>query len=146
MSWTKREVSANLVILGDAEGQVRKVGGLLAAIMPDPRYPDNRRYELVQKDGTSKTVAGSASINSQLGVGDAGKFVKLTFEGWGKSANGRFKEITVEVFEGEPTPEMLAWPRYKEVQDSQKRRPAGKAEPPPVEEPPIDDLDDDLPF
>lgn len=145
MGWSKREVSANLVILGDAEGQVTKVGGLLAGVVPDPRYPDNRRYELVQKDATSKVVAGSASINSQLGPADVGKFVKLTFEGWGKSANGRFKEITVEVYEGEATGEMKSWPRFAELQDGHRSKKAASAVPDP-EPPDEDETDDDLPF
>lgn len=149
MGWSKREVSANLVILGDAEGQVRKVGGLLAAVTPDPRYPDNRRYELVQKDATSKIVAGSASVNSQLGPGDVGKFVKLSFEGWGKSANGRFKTITVEVYEGEASGEMKSWPRFGELQDGHtptRTAPVAAQEPPIPEQATGDDDLDSLPF
>lgn len=144
MGWQKREVSANLVVIGDAEGNARKAGGLLVAVTKDPRYPDNRRYELVQKDGTSKSVAGSASINSQLGVDDVGKFVKLEFEGWGSSGNGKFKKITVEVHDGEsPSPEMKAWPRYSEFHGAGKATPAA-GDPEPVEPP--EDEDDDLPF
>lgn len=143
MGWSKREVSANLVILGDAEGNAKSVGGLLAGISPDPRYPDNRRYELVQKDGTSKSLAGSASINSQLGVGDVGKFVKLAFTGWGHSANGRFKEISVEVFEGEATDDMKKWPRWSEFQNGAKAKAPANVPPP---EQPAEDDDDDLPF
>ena len=143
MGWSKREVSANLVILGDAEGNVKSVGGLLAGISPDPRYPDNRRYELVQKDGSSKSLAGSASINSQLGVGDVGKFVKLAFTGWGHSANGRFKEISVEVFEGEATDDMKKWPRWSEFQNGAKAKVKASAEPLPPEP---SGEDDDLPF
>ena len=144
MGWTKREVSSNLVIIGDAEGQVRKVGGLLASITPDPRYPDNKRYELVQQDGTVKTLAGSASINSTVGVGDIGKFMKCTFLGWEPGKNGRFKNIQVDVYEGDPTPDMKKWPRFAELHGKAKAQVApngGEPEPePPVEE------DDDLPF
>lgn len=144
MGWSKREVSANLVILGDAEGNAKSVGGLLASITPDPRYPDNRRYELVQKDGTSRSLAGSASINSQIGVGDVGKFVKLAFTGWGHSSNGRFKEISVEVWDGAVTDEMKKWPRWAEFQNGAPKASA-KSEPPSTEQPPEEE-DDDLPF
>ena len=140
MSWTKREVSSNLVIIGDAEGQVRKVGGLLAGITPDPRYPDNKRYELVQQDGTVKTLAGSASINSTVGVADVGKFLKCTFLGWEAGKNGRFKKIDVEVYEGEATADMKKWPRFAELH-AKAGKPSGEPEP----EPPVED-DDDLPF
>ena len=144
MGWSKREVSANLVILGDAEGNVKSVGGLLANVSPDPRYPDNRRYELVQKDGTSKSLAGSASINSQLGIGDVGKFVKLSFTGWGHSSNGRFKEISVEVWEDAVTEDMKKWPRWAEFQNgATKAKASGE---PPTPEQPAEDDDDSLPF
>lgn len=142
MGWTKREVDTNLVILGDGEGNVKSAAGLLASVTKDPRYPDNRRYELVQKDGTSKSVAGSASINSQLGVGDVGKFVKLSFTGWGSSGNGKFKKIEVEVHDGEgATADMLAWPRYAELNGNGGIKATSQDKP---EETP--DEDDDLPF
>lgn len=135
MGWSKREVDTNLVILGDAEGNVRKVGGLLASVKADHRYPDNKRYELVQQDGTSKSLAGSAAINSQLGPEDVGKFIKLTFDGWGAGGNGKFKKITVEVFEGDVTPDMAKWPRYGEFHGT-------SGDPGPVQP----EGDDDLPF
>jgi len=149
MGWTKREASANLVILGDAEGHTRRVAGLLASVVPDPRYPDNRRYELVQQDGSSKVVAGSASINSQLGIGDVGKFVKLSFTGWERGRNGHYKVITVEVYEGEPSAPMQNWPRFAELrQPHAKPRPEQNLAfrgPDPEPEAPDDD-DDELPF
>ena len=144
MGWAKREVDTNLVILGDAEGNARKVGGLLAGIMPDRRYPDNRRYELVQQDGTVKSLAGSASINSQLGPADVGRFVKLLFAGWEKGGNGRWKKIEVHVYEGEPTPEMHKWPRFSELQTIPKGKKNGA--PADADEIPPPDDDDDLPF
>lgn len=143
MGWNKREVDTNLVILGDAEGHVKSASGLIASIRPDQRYPDNRRYELVQKDGTSKSVAGSASINTQLGVGDVGKFVKLTFNGWGTGGNGKFKKVDVEVYEGEPTDEMKKWPRWAELHANG----GVKAQAPLNQKPEaLDEEDDDLPF
>lgn len=144
MTWTKREVNTNLVILGDGEGNVRSAAGLLASVTRDPRYPDNRRYELVQKDGTSKSIAGSASINSQLGVDDVGKFVKLAFTGWGTSGNGKFKQIEVQVYEGAATEEMKKWPRYNEVH--RNGQPKASLVAPPTPEQPVEDEDDDLPF
>jgi len=138
--WTKREVDTNLVILGDGEGNVIKAAGLLAGITPDRRYPDNKRYELVQIDGTSRSVAGSASINSQLGTNDIGRFIKLTFMGWEKGGNGKYKKIDVEVYEGEPTPAMKNWPRYLEIQNK-----ANGIEPAPMPQQPAED-DSDLPF
>lgn len=112
--WQKRD-SSNLIVIGDGEGQARKVGGLLASIAPDPRYPDNRRYELVQQDGTSKIVAGTTVVNNQIGIHDIGKFIKLSFEGWGSGGNGKFKNIDVQVFEGAPTDDMKKWPRFAEL-------------------------------
>lgn len=140
MSWSKREVDSNIVILGDGEGNVARVGGLLVSIRPDPRYSDNKRYELVQQDGTSKSVAGSAAINSQLGPADVGKFVKLAFAGWGSSGNGKFKKIEVQVWDGPPSPEMLKWPRYSELNGTKSNSDPGPAQPV------GDDSDDDLPF
>lgn len=140
MTWTKREVDTNLVILGDAEGNVRKVGGLLASIRPDLRYPDNRRYELVQQNATVKSVAGSTSINSQLGPADVGKFVKLEFVGWGSGANGKFKKIDIQVFEGDVSEQMKTWPHYAELHSSTK----APGDSGPLAQP--DEEDDALPF
>lgn len=137
MGWHKREPASDLVILGDGEGQIERIGGLLVGVIPDPRYPDNRRYELVQQNGESRFVAGSASINSQMGPGDVGKFVKLTFQGWAKGSRGqRFKDIEVLVWEGEPNADMKKWPRYGEFDGT----------PMPSEAPIEDDYGDDLPF
>lgn len=139
MTWKKRERDTDLVILGDAEGHAQKTGGLLATIKPDPVYEKNKRYELVRQDGTSVEVAGCASINRSLSPNDVGKFVKMTFVGWGNSPNGKFKEIDVEVYEDEPTAEMKQWPRWAELQN-------GEQEKPPTGQMPEDDEDDSLPF
>lgn len=116
MGWTKREVENDLVILGDAEGHVKQAGGLLVGIKPDPQYPNNRRYSLVRENGEEFVIPGSASINRQLSVNDIGHFIKLEFVGWGKSPNGKFKEIAVHVWDGEPTEKMTKWPRFGEFQ------------------------------
>jgi len=143
MTWNKREPVTNLVILGDDEGQVRKVGGLLASTKQDAAYPSRSNYELVQRNGDSIWLAGSASLGRQLSPHDVGKFVKAEFKGWGKAAQGKFKNIEVLVYEGEPTADMKQWPRWKELQHHN----GGQAVPPPVED--DDDSledDDDLPF
>lgn len=119
MSWSKREAVSNLVILGDdAEKNQKKAGGLLASIARDATYTDNFNYELVQKDGSSILLAGNASINRMIHEKDIGKFVKAEFFGWGKTQKGaRFKQIEVQVWDGEPTPEMKKWPRWEELQN-----------------------------
>jgi len=152
MSWQKREVPTNLVILGDAEGNVASTGGLLASVTPDPRYPDNRRFLLIGKDGDEKLVAGFTALNNQLGAADVGKFIKLTFGGWGKSANGRFKIVEVQVWDGEPSSEMVKWlgikgaTRFRDLQQVKGAHQApatGSLEEPPPGDP---DDDDSLPF
>jgi len=118
MSWQKREsVSSNLVTLGDDEGHVKRVSGLLAAVRqdPNPKYK-NPVYELVQKNGDSVLLAGSASLSRQIFETDIGKFLKAEFLKWGTSPNGKFKEIEVNIWDGEPTDAMKAWPRWKEFQ------------------------------
>ena len=114
MTWTKREAVSNLAILGEDEGNRKVVGGLLAAIVPDHSYPDKSNYEIVQKSGESLLLSGSASLERQIRTTDVGKFIKATFKGWGKSAKGRFKEIEVLIWEGEPDAVMREWPRFDE--------------------------------
>ena len=141
MTWEKRDPISNLVILGDDEGQVQKVGGLLASIRQDNQYPSRHNYELVKQNGESVWLAGSASLSRQIFPADVGKFIKCMFLGWGKSANGKFKQIEVRIYSGEPTAEMKAWPRYGEV-------PRGVADdaPPPDTSQANEEDDDDLPF
>jgi hypothetical protein len=146
MGWSKREaVNDNLVILGDKPENKRKASGLLASVKPDRTYQDNFNYELVQKDGSSIILAGSASINRMLHADDIGKFVRAEFTGWGSSPNGKFKQIDVQVYEGEATPEMKAWPRWAELQNGN-----GKVATKPSDDELSggfsDDEDDDLPF
>lgn len=149
MTWKKRDPVSNLVILGDDEGQVRMVGGLLAAVTQDQQYPSRSNYELIQKDGNSVVVAGSASLGRQIFPRDVGKFLKAQFLGWGKSANGKFKQIEVNVWDGEPTEDMRKWPHYGEFANEAKPRQEGKAA---ADEDFSDfpaalrDEDDDLPF
>lgn len=112
MSWTKREAVTNLVILGDAEGNAKKIAGLLIGTPADKGYPDKVNYEIVKKDGEVVVLSGSASLARQINSADVGKFIKCEFTGWGKSPNGKFKAIDVNVWEGDVTPEMKAWPMY----------------------------------
>lgn len=115
MTWQKREPVTNLVVLGDEEGNKKKVGGLLIGCPKDRMYPDKTNYELVQEDGEVAVLSGSASLRNQIGESDIGKFIKCEFTGWGKSANGKYKAIDVNIWEGEVTDaRMKAWPRYAE--------------------------------
>lgn len=157
MTWTKREAVTNLVVLGDGEGQKKKVGGLLIGTPADRGYPDKVNYELVQQSGEVLLLSGSASLARQIGVGDIGKFIKCEFAGWGKSANGKFKAVDVNVWDGEPNEQMKAWPMYAEITAKQTGNSGGKKveAKQPARQGPDDfesfpgalaDDDDDLPF
>lgn len=153
MTWTKREAVTNLVVLGDEEGNRKKVGGLLIGCPKDRMYPEKTNYELVQQDGEVQVLSGSASLRNQLGEADIGKFVKMEFTGWGRSANGKYKAIEVFVYDGEPTEAMKKWPRYAEFAHGNGK---AKAVAPAKAAPKADDFeefpgalqdeDDDLPF
>ena len=146
MPWNKREPVSNLTTLGDSEGQITKVAGLLAAVKPDPnpKYK-NEMYEIVQKNGESLFLAGSASLGRQINDADVGHFIRATFKGWGNSANGKFKDIEVQIFEGDVTDEMKAWPRWKELNGKVGPHAAPKGGEGDFPEA-LDDEDDDLPF
>jgi hypothetical protein len=144
MGWNKREAVSNLVVLGDDEGQVKTAGGLLASLRQDTMYPTRHNYELVLKTGESVWLAGSASLGRQIGPTDVGHFVKVEFQGWGQGANGKYKIVGVQIYEGEPTDAMKAWPRYKELATGGAALKAVAAR---EDEPePVDTGDDDLPF
>lgn len=152
MTWAKREAVTNLVVLGDGEDHKRRVGGLLIGVPHDRMYPEKVNYELVQKDGEVIILSGSASLGRQINEHDVGKFVKCEFTGWGKSANGKFKVIDVNVWEGEPTEDMKKWPRYAEFQAAVKQNGKKAAPAPAPKDDDFDDFsrepepDDDLPF
>lgn len=151
MSWTKREAVTNLVMLGDAEGHRKTVGGLLVGTPRDSMYPEKVNYVLVQTDGEEIVLSGSASLGRQINEHDVGKFIKCEFTGWGKSGNGKFKMIDVNVWEGEPNDAMKKWPRFAEFSAPKpKPQPAAQAAKPADD---FDDFsnrvadeDDDLPF
>lgn len=124
MSWGKREPVQNMVFLGDGEGDRKKVGGLLVDMQQNRLYPTKMDYSLVQADGEVIIVGGSASLGRQIGPDDVGKFIKAEFKGWGKSANGKFKEIEVNVWDGPPNDAMLAWPRFTEFSKGPAKKPA----------------------
>ena len=157
MTWSKREPVTNLVFLGDGEDQRRSIGGLLIGCPRDRMYPEKVNYELVQKDGEVLVLSGSASLGRQINEQDIGKFVKCEFTGWGKSANGKFKAIDVNVWEGEPNEAMKKWPRFGEVAapTQAQKKAATNGNPKPKQQEPDDfedmpeqlkDADDDLPF
>ncbi len=134
MAWAKREPVTNLVVLGDGEDNRRKIGGLLAGTPRDRMYPEKVNYLIVQKDGEEMVLSGSASLGRQIADSDIGKFITCEFTGWGKSANGRFKMIDVNVWEGELTDAMKKWPRFAEfstkTQAQKKAAANGKNAPP----------------
>lgn len=151
MSWEKREaVPSNLLILGDAAGQVKAASGVLVAIQRDRRYENNKNFTLVGKGGEERVVAGFTSLNGMLDASDVGKFVKIVFTGWGKGPNGKYKIVDVEVFSGTPTKEMMDWlgaEGQRKVGPIHETPRAGNgtgldAMPAPLQEP----EDDDLPF
>lgn len=154
MAWTKREAVTNLVVLGDGDGNIRKIAGLLIGVPADKGYPDKVNYEIVKKDGEEVVLSGSASLARQINRDDIGKFIKCEFTGWGKSPNGKFKAIEVNVWEGEVDAAMKSWPRYAEfaaTTQAQKKASANGAKK--AVEPdddfdnaPLEDEDDDLPF
>jgi hypothetical protein len=149
MGWAKREsVNEDLVILGDAPKNKKKAFGLLASVKPDRTYKDNFNYELVQKDGTSVILAGSASINRMIAEEDIGKFVRAEFTGWGSSPNGKFKQIDVQVWEGEVTDELRRYPRWAELNNGNAKSAQSAARNTDNDflGGTDDDEDDDLPF
>lgn len=125
--WTERESASNLVVLGDDREQTKRAAGLLLAIEADRRYPEKDNYRIITQKGEEILVSGSANLARQISKSDLGKFVKLEFTGWEKSANGKYKVIKVSVFDGAPTDVMTKWPRYAEVQASLRAAPAPKA-------------------
>ncbi len=157
MAWEKREAVTNLVVLGDGDDHRKKIGGLLVATPRDRMYPDKVNYVIVQKDGEELVLSGSASLGRQIADADIGKFLKCEFTGWGKSANGKYKMIDVNVWEGQPSDDMKKWPRFAEfatpTQAQKKAATNGTTKPHANEDDdfgeslrPIDDVDDDLPF
>lgn len=148
MSWTKRDPVTDLVILGDDEGSIHAIGGLLLDVTQDAQYPQRSNYRIAKKNGDTVTLAGSASLSRQIFPHDVGKFLKCHFLGWGKSANGKFKQIEVAIWDGEPTEDMKAWPKYRQASE-----PKSVAIAPNLAAETADDFDDaapadddDLPF
>lgn len=154
MAWTKRDIPSDLVILGSEEGQVKKAGGLLTGLVQNTTYPEKTDYAFVKQNGDTFVLSGSASLHRQLSPNDVGRFVKVEFVGWGKAANGKFKQIEVSVYEGEPTDDMKKWPRYQELNSGNgAKKPQAPATRPGAVTATDDDFggsgsteDDDLPF
>lgn len=115
MAFVKRDVADNLVVLGDDDGNVRKAGGILVRFVPNTQFDKPKTdYEFVNKKGELMILSGSATLSRQIGSSDLGKFFKAEFEGWGKSANGKFKKIGVYFWDGDPTEEMKQWPKFSQ--------------------------------
>lgn len=113
--WEDRESVEDLYILGGDQGQHKQVSGLLIQTTPDKKYAGNIHFHFEQKDGSVLQVPGSASLLRQLGPQDVGLFVRISYEGMGKSANGRYKIFKVQVYTGAHRPEFLQWPSYKKL-------------------------------
>lgn len=126
MGFVKREVADNFVTIGDGDGDVAKAGGILTRFVPNNHFATPKTdYEFVNKQGELAILSGSASLMRQIHAEDLGKFFKVEFEGWGKSAKGAFKKIAVYLWDGEPTDEMRQWPRFSEYFGKQpKAQPA----------------------
>ncbi len=151
MTWNKREPVTNLVVLGDEDGHKKKVSGLLIGCPKDRMYPEKTNYEIVQQDGEVLVLSGSASLRNQIGDADVGHFLKCEFKGWGKSPNGKYKDIEVNVWEGEPNDAMKKWPRFGEFNGARKATAAAKRTEPDADEfddvtKQLADADDELPF
>jgi hypothetical protein len=158
MGFVKREVAENFVSLGEGEGDVKQVGGILTRFVENKHFDKPKTdYEFIDKNGELQVLSGSASLARQIHGEDLGKFFKATFEGWGKSANGKFKQIAVFIWEGELNDAMKAWPKLDQYYG---KRPAtialvGRVAPKPAATTGFDEVpepiqqgqeDDDLPF
>jgi hypothetical protein len=159
MGFVKREVAENFVSLGEGEGDVRQVGGILTRFVENKHFDKPKTdYEFIDKNGELQVLSGSASLARQIHSEDLGKFFKATFEGWGKSANGKFKQIAVFIWEGELNPAMKAWPKLDQYYGKRPTTIAlvGRVAPKPAATDDFDEMpepiqqgqveDDDLPF
>lgn len=149
MAWKEldKEDNENLVVLGDAEGHVRQVAGALLDISTDRRWKKNR-YILQQKNGEVVQVAGCAALDNRIGEEHLGCVIKLKFNGWANSPNGKFKDIVVGVWEndqsGDPrdfTDEILGM--FPALKTYTPKKPTAKTDSGPAAD---DEEEDDLPF
>lgn len=85
----------NLIVIGDGKGQKLECGGLLIAIMADPKYKEKVRYLLVFKDGDEYELAGNAALSQRISSTDVGKLIKVKFEGWDTGGGNKTKKIAV---------------------------------------------------
>lgn len=155
MGFVKREVLDNLVILGDDDGNVRRAGGIFVRLVANTQFDKPKTdYEFVDKAGELQILSGSATLQRQITADDMGKFFKAEFEGWGRSANGKFKKIAVYIWDGEPTEQMKQWPKFSEYYGKGAPREEAKKTAERLREeldsfatnPLKDEDDDDLPF
>jgi hypothetical protein len=146
--FVKREVAENFVALGDGEGEVKKVGGILVRFVENNHFDKPKTdYEYLDKNGNMQLLSGSASLARQINGGDLGKFFKAEFIGWGKSARGKFKNIAVYIWDGEPTDDMRKWPKFEDYYKGTGAAPAKRFEDKPAAIVKGEEQDDDdLPF
>jgi hypothetical protein len=97
-AWETRRGSGSILVLGDESGQLQEIEGTLTARRVSPAYADNFLYDISTSDGESVTIAGTASLNARLTEHDIGRYVAITFKGWGATKRGnKFKDIDVRV-------------------------------------------------
>lgn len=133
--WTLVE-AGDAISLGGKENQRKTAGGLLVKIEYDQGPKKNSAvYELVQADGESVRVWGSAAIDYKLSPAKIGKFVRLEFTGIEQTKDGTdFKAIEVKIWTKPLTDKMKEWPRVEEWYTAKEGVAA------------MDGEDDDLPF
>lgn len=86
---------ANLVVIGDKKGQVPQFGGLLIDIVQDSKYQHKVRYVCVGTDGEEYEVTGNAALSRRISEKNVGQLIKIFFDGYGSSSEGKFKKIKV---------------------------------------------------
>lgn len=120
----------NLIVMGDGKGQKLQCGGLLIAIMADPKYKEKVRYLLVFKSGDEYELAGNAALSQRISSSDIGRLIKVTFEGWDTGGGNKTKKIHVVSQPREiTTDEQKKWfPRWQDFAGEASRAPE-RAEP-----------------
>lgn len=130
----------NLIVLGDAKGQVKACGGLLIDITRDPKYSDKVRYLLVFKDGDEYELAGNAALSQRISAAHIGCIVKFRFGGWSTGGGNKAKLIEVRSLPRDKTSDELKamFPRWNDFADG-ATPPAG-GEPPAAEKEEEEDI------
>ena len=90
------EVTGNLIVLGEKDGQVQSIGGVLKEIRPDRKYEGRSQYVLATPEG-EKTVAGCATLTNKIDESFIGFLLTFRYDGTGTTETGQsFKRVKVE--------------------------------------------------